>query len=108
MDFSGARKRLRRRRARVARSADGGKEVVQAGRQVGPGHFELTRPLVDDLVADAGAGINRRSRNEGVRHPVDEDCPLAFKAKQDLLVRRVRVLPHVTARRDYLYSHREI
>jgi hypothetical protein len=36
--------------ARPAGPADRRKEVVQPGRQIGPGHFELTRSIIDDLM----------------------------------------------------------
>src|SRR6266481_5336737 len=108
MNIVGTLERLGRRLAGPPWSADRGKEIVQPRRQIGPGHLELARPVVDDLVADAGTGIDGGTRDKGVRHPVDEDRASPLEAEQDLPVRRVAVLPHKAARRDYLDTHRQV
>jgi TolB-like protein len=99
---------LRCRLTRPAGPADRRKEVVQPGRQIGPGHFELTRSIIDDLVFDPGAGINGGARNERVRHPVDQNRAFPFKAEQDLLIRGVTVLANVAPWRNDLDPHRQI
>src|SRR6516162_8114310 len=95
MHIGGALEGLGCRLARPAGPADRRKEVVQPGRQIGPGHFELPRSIIDDLVFDPGAGINGGARNERVRHPVDQNRAFPFEAEQDLLIRGVTVLANV-------------
>src|SRR5271165_4061763 len=94
--------------AGLARTANGGKEIVQAGRQIGPGHLKLIRTVIDDLVSDAGRSVDGRARDEWVRHSVDDNGALSREAEQDLLVGRMRMLAHIPAGRDDLYPHRKI
>src|SRR6516164_11535450 len=108
MHIGGALEGLGCRLARPAGPADRRKEVVQPGRQIGPGHFELPRSIIDDLVFDPGAGINGGARNERVRHPVDQDRAFPFKAEQVLLIRGVTVLANVAPWRNDLDPHRQI
>jgi len=72
------------RLAGLARTADRGKEIVQAGRQIGPSHLKLIRAIIDDLVSDAGCGVDGRARDEWVRHSVDDNGALSREAEQDL------------------------
>jgi len=59
VDIGTSRKGLGRRLARLARTADGGKEFVQAGRQIGPSHLELIGAVIDTLASRVG---QRQSR----------------------------------------------
>src|SRR5215472_9469275 len=47
MNIGGTLERLGRGLAGSARSADRGKEIIQPRRQIGPGHFELARAVID-------------------------------------------------------------
>jgi len=108
MHIGRSRKGFGCRLAGLARTADRGKEIVQAGRQIGPSHLKLIRAIIDDLVSDAGCGVDGRARDEWVRHSVDDNGALSREAEQDLLVGRMRMLAHIPAGRDDLYPHRKI
>src|ERR1700724_89870 len=105
MHIGRSRKGFECRLAGLAGTADRGKEIVQAGRQIGPSHLKLIRAIIDDLVSDAGCGIDGRARDEWVRHSVDDNGAPSREAEQDLLVGRMRMLAHIPAGRDDLYPH---
>src|ERR1700720_1671301 len=96
MHIGRSRKGFGCRLAGLARTADRGKEIVQAGRQIGPSHLKLIRAIIG------------RARDEWVRHSVDDDGALSREAEQDLLVGRMQMLAHIPAGRDDLYPHRKI
>src|ERR1700739_4756350 len=72
-----ARKGFGCRLARLAWTADRRKEIVQAGRQIGPSHLKLIGAVIDDLVSDAGGGVDGRARDEWGGHSVHDNGALA-------------------------------
>src|SRR5262245_10563282 len=88
-----------------ARAADLAEEGLEPGRSHGPGHLQVTRAAIDDLVLEPGRGHDCRAGHEGMQLAVDLDLARALEAEEDLDLAVVAVLLHETARRDHLDAH---